>query len=275
MAGNFHSKIQMGGLDWGTDVPSAPDFFLPDLTCRSFTRTPPTSATSPGSAILTSTSSPAKRRRRNRPTPPPPGSCGSRWIASSPTRHHGSRSSTEIHHTHLLPSRELPGVPGIRTPARPDVGPIARLATSPAKLTPGSYPTSGLLSLPGCPGRAVKGRAHARRRKRHHGRLPHIQSAPPRGPRVDGPAFTHASPMTRRRPLKEGQTRRSAGTARVPHQRSRNTHRIADTTELPQVRDTGGQPAHRDWRHIGGSARVLPHLVHHSASPSIDVVGAA
>jgi peptide/nickel transport system substrate-binding protein len=29
MAGNFHSKIQMGGLDWGTDVPSAPDFFSP------------------------------------------------------------------------------------------------------------------------------------------------------------------------------------------------------------------------------------------------------
>jgi hypothetical protein len=26
---------------------------------------------------------------------------------------------------------------------------------------------------------------------------------------------------------------------------------------------------------IGGSARVLPDLVHHSASPSIDVVGAA
>jgi len=28
-------------------------------------------------------------------------------------------------------------------------------------------------------------------------------------------------------------------------------------------------------RQIGGSARVLPDLVHHSASPSIDVVGAA
>jgi hypothetical protein len=36
MVGNFHSKIQMGGLDWGPDFPSASDFFIPDLTCRSF-----------------------------------------------------------------------------------------------------------------------------------------------------------------------------------------------------------------------------------------------
>jgi peptide/nickel transport system substrate-binding protein len=40
LVGNFHSKIQMGGLDWGADVPSASDFFLPVLTCRSFYQDP-------------------------------------------------------------------------------------------------------------------------------------------------------------------------------------------------------------------------------------------
>jgi hypothetical protein len=37
---------------------------------------------------------------------------------------------------------------------------------------------------------------------------------------------------------------------------------------------TVSQPA-QAWRQIGGSARVLPDLVHHSASPSIDVAGVA
>jgi peptide/nickel transport system substrate-binding protein len=30
----------MGGVDWGPDVPSASDFFLPILTCRSFYQDP-------------------------------------------------------------------------------------------------------------------------------------------------------------------------------------------------------------------------------------------
>jgi YVTN family beta-propeller protein len=40
LAGNFHSKIQMGGEIWGSDVPSASDFFVPVLTCRSFYQDP-------------------------------------------------------------------------------------------------------------------------------------------------------------------------------------------------------------------------------------------
>jgi ABC-type transport system substrate-binding protein len=33
---NVHSKIQAGLNAWGADFPSASDFFLPVLTCRSF-----------------------------------------------------------------------------------------------------------------------------------------------------------------------------------------------------------------------------------------------
>ena len=36
VVGNFHSKIQVGFTVWGPDLPSASDFFLPVLTCRSF-----------------------------------------------------------------------------------------------------------------------------------------------------------------------------------------------------------------------------------------------
>ncbi len=37
---NFHNKIQMGGAAWGPDFPSASDFFLQVLTCRSFYEDP-------------------------------------------------------------------------------------------------------------------------------------------------------------------------------------------------------------------------------------------
>jgi peptide/nickel transport system substrate-binding protein len=40
LVGNFHSKIHMGGEIWGSDVPSASDFFVPVLTCRSFYQDP-------------------------------------------------------------------------------------------------------------------------------------------------------------------------------------------------------------------------------------------
>jgi ABC-type transport system substrate-binding protein len=37
---NFHSHIQAGFAAWGPDFPSASDFFLPDMTCRSFYEDP-------------------------------------------------------------------------------------------------------------------------------------------------------------------------------------------------------------------------------------------
>src|SRR6202011_1328266 len=39
-AGNSRSKVQMGLNAWGPDFPSASDFFLPDLSCRSFDQNP-------------------------------------------------------------------------------------------------------------------------------------------------------------------------------------------------------------------------------------------
>jgi len=47
------------------------------------------------------------------------------------------------------------------------------------------------------------------------------------------------------------------------------------TQNDPFGRGDESHPGSRVADHIGGSARVLPDLVHHSASPSIDVVGVA
>ena len=41
---NVHSKIQAGLNGWGADFPSASDFFLPVLSCRSFYRDPTNTA---------------------------------------------------------------------------------------------------------------------------------------------------------------------------------------------------------------------------------------
>jgi ABC-type transport system substrate-binding protein len=43
---NFHSKIQAGLNGWGADFPTASDFFLPVLSCRSFYQDPNASNTS-------------------------------------------------------------------------------------------------------------------------------------------------------------------------------------------------------------------------------------
>ena len=73
--------------------------------------------TMPSSATLTPTSWPARRRRHSSPTPPPREGCGPRWIASSPTRHHGSRSSAKE------PPHSSPPGPGT-TRSPPFTGPL-------------------------------------------------------------------------------------------------------------------------------------------------------
>jgi peptide/nickel transport system substrate-binding protein len=40
MAGNSSSKIQLGLTGWAANIPTASDFFLPALTCRSFDQNP-------------------------------------------------------------------------------------------------------------------------------------------------------------------------------------------------------------------------------------------
>ena len=58
-------------------------------------------------------------------------------------------------------------------------------------------------------------------------------------------------------------------------------HAATNIEELQSVQIGGsgaaktGTPATQVADQIGGSARVLPDFVHHSASPSIDVVGVA
>lgn len=44
MVANAHSNIQMGFNAWGADFPSAADFFLPVLSCRSFNQDPANTA---------------------------------------------------------------------------------------------------------------------------------------------------------------------------------------------------------------------------------------
>jgi YVTN family beta-propeller protein len=43
---DFHSKVQAGFNAWGADYPTAPEFFLPVLSCRSFYQNPNSSNTS-------------------------------------------------------------------------------------------------------------------------------------------------------------------------------------------------------------------------------------
>ena len=59
----------MGITGWGADFPTASDFFLPVLTCRSFYQNPASTATSPSSAILTSTSWPAEAQAAQQTDP--------------------------------------------------------------------------------------------------------------------------------------------------------------------------------------------------------------
>ena len=127
---NVHSKIQAGLSSWGADFPTASDFFLPVLSCRSFYQDP---------------SQHVQLCRVLRPSRRPAGQPGAGGTAHRP-RHrpkavgtggsHRHRPGTmgpdpqpRIHRIRLRPDRELPGVPDVWTPARPDVGPVERIFT--------------------------------------------------------------------------------------------------------------------------------------------------
>ena len=122
--GNFQSKVQAGFNAWGADFPTASEFFLPVLSCRSFYQ-------DPTNTQLCRVLRPARR---------PAGQPGAGGTAHRPRRRakavgpggsHRHRPGTmgpdpqpRIHRIRLRPDRELPGVPHFWAPVRPDVGPV-------------------------------------------------------------------------------------------------------------------------------------------------------
>ena len=118
MVANAHSKTQVGLALWGADFPSASDFFLPVLSCRSFYQDPTNTSNyaefcDPHADQLASRGPGGTAHRpRHRPKAVGPG---------RPHRHRpgtmGPDPQPGIHHIRLRPHRELPGIPHLWAPA--------------------------------------------------------------------------------------------------------------------------------------------------------------
>jgi peptide/nickel transport system substrate-binding protein len=116
---NSHSKIQAGLNAWGADYPTASEFFLPLLSCRSYYQDPNPSNTSnyagfcdPHADQLASQAQAAQLTD--------PATARRLWAPGGSHRHRpgtmGPDPQLWRHHIRLRPDRELPGVPHLRAP---------------------------------------------------------------------------------------------------------------------------------------------------------------
>ena len=140
-AGDSSRKIQIGFAVWGADFPTASDFFLPVLTCRSFYQDPASTDNlaefcDPHADELASQAQAAQLT-----DPPPPGGCGRRLDRIVTDQAPWVPIFNRVRHcVRLRPGRELPGIPVLRARCS------TRSGSSSAPLQPGlrRYPSPGL-----------------------------------------------------------------------------------------------------------------------------------